>query len=220
MEEFLDRLMIAESGGNDSARNPLSTATGSFQFIESTFLSVMQRHFPERVDKLDTAAILELRKNREISRDAARAFTRDNATYLAAAGHKPTFPHLRLAFLLGAGGATNILDAKPDTPLVSLLSTIVIRANPWMARHTAKSLIARAARDVSLSPTSTAGAKPRIDPVTGKLILPKRVARPPAIRVRCNLALPSCKRWLSLKRKSLARKKSHNSSNRVAQTKP
>ncbi|MGI9477851.1 MAG: hypothetical protein ACR2PI_14205 [Hyphomicrobiaceae bacterium] len=208
MDMFLDRLMVAESGGNNNARNPLSTATGPYQFIESTFLSVMRRHFPERVAKLAPRQVLGLRTNREIARDAAKAYTRDNATYLVAAGHKPTFPHLRLAFLLGAGGAIRILDAKPDLPLARLVSRAVIRANPWMRRHSARSLIARAARDVSLSPTSLAGAKPYRDPVTGKLIMPSgRVARRPRIRVRCNLARPSCKRWLSLARRKLARKR-------------
>lgn len=207
MDGFLDRLMIAESGGNDQARNRLSTATGPFQFIESTFLSVMRRHFPQRVEKLNARQVLALRTNRNIARQAAKAYTRDNATYLAAAGHKPTFPHLRLAFLLGAGGAIRILDAKPETRLVVLLSRGVIKANPWMARHTARTLIARSAREVSLKPTSLAGAKPYRDPVTGKLVVPgRRISRRPRIRVRCNLARPSCKRWLALKRRSLNRK--------------
>lgn len=217
MDKFLDRLMIAESGGNNTARNPLSTATGPFQFIESTFLSVMRRHFPKRVENLSASQILALRTKRAFARGAAKAYTRDNATYLVAAGHKPTFPHLRLAFLLGAGGAIRILDAKPETRLAGLVGRGVIRANPWMARHTARSLIARAAREVSLSPTTLAGAKPFRDPVTGKLIMPSgRRARGPRIRVRCNLARPSCKRWLSLQRRKLSRRKSKKGRNRVA----
>lgn len=207
MDKFLDRLMIAESGGNNYARNSLSTATGPFQFIEATFLSVMRRHYPKRVENLNRQQILALRTDRSTARDAANAYTRDNATYLAAAGHNPSFPHLRLAFLLGAGGAIRILDAKPEARLSSLVSRAVIRANPWMARHTARSLIARAAREVSLSPTSLAGAKPFRDPVTGKLIMPgRRKAAGPRIRVRCHLARPSCKRWLSLQRRKLKRR--------------
>ncbi|MFT7574299.1 MAG: hypothetical protein ACI9XZ_000668 [Alphaproteobacteria bacterium] len=219
MDGFLDRLMIAESGGKNQARNSLSTATGPFQFIKSTFMSVMQRHFPERVAKLSQTQILALRTDRSVARDAAKAYTRDNATYLTAAGHQPTFPHLRLAFLLGAGGAIRIMDAKPSTPLVSLLGRRVIRANPWMARHTAQSLIARSAREVSLHPTSLAGAKPFRDPVTGKLVMPgRRISSAPKIRVRCNLARPSCKRWLSLKRRSIAGKLARKAKKHVART--
>jgi hypothetical protein len=204
MEDFLDRLMIAESGGRDTAKNPRSTAIGAFQFIESTFLSVMQRHFPKRVEKLTTTEILALRTDRKTAREAAHAYTRDNAQILAASGHKPTFPHLRLAFLLGAGGALRILDAKPEAPLALLLGPAVLRANPFMRQLTAAGLIARAARDVSLSPTAVAGLAPIRDPKTGKIIMPARAASP-RIRVRCNLARPSCQRWLALKRKRLSR---------------
>lgn len=220
MKQYLDRLMIAESGGNDLAKNPLSTATGAYQFIESTFLQVMRRHFPKRVENLDRSQILELRKNRAIARAAALAYSRDNATRLVAAGHKSSYPHLRLAYLLGAGGAIKVLAAKPATPLAKLMSPAVIRANPWMSRLTAGGLIRRSARDVSLSPKTTAGLKPRRDPVTGKLVLPKSAPRKPRIRVRCNLARPSCRRWLALKKKQLARKaRSRKTSKRVAQNK-
>lgn len=216
IEQFLDLLMVAESGGNDQARNPLSTATGAYQFIESTFLYVMRRHFPKRIENLTNPQILALRTDRQIARDAAQAFTKDNATQLVAAGHASSFPHLRLAFLLGVGGAIQILNAKPDTPLSSLVGPAVIRANPWMSRHTAQTLIARSAREVSLSPNSIAGISPRRDPITGELMLPKRVSTAPSINVRCNLARPSCKRWLSLKRKSLASKTAAGSKRRVA----
>jgi hypothetical protein len=214
MDDFLDRLMIAESGGRDTAKNPLSSATGAFQFIESTFLSVMQRHYPKRVENLSTAQILALRTDRKTARDAARAYTRDNAQILAANGHKPTFPHLRLAFLLGANGAMRILDAKPETPLAPLLGPAVMRANPFMTRLTASGLIARAARDVSLDPSAIAGLQPIRDPKTGKIIMPRRTASRPRIRVRCNLALPSCRRWLALKRSRLDR-----SARRIANSK-
>lgn len=214
MDDFLDRLMIAESGGRDTAKNPLSTATGAFQFIESTFLSVMQRHYPKRVENLSAAQILALRTDRKTARDAARAYTRDNAQILAANGHKPTFPHLRLAFLLGANGAMRILDAKPETPLAPLLGPAVMRANPFMTRLTASGLIARAARDVSLDPSAIAGLQPIRDPKTGKIIMPRRTASRPRIRVRCNLALPSCRRWLALKRSRLDR-----SARRIANSK-
>jgi hypothetical protein len=214
MDDFLDRLMIAESGGRDTAKNPLSTATGAFQFIESTFLAVMQRHHPKRIEKLTVAQILALRTDRKTARAAARAYTRDNAQILAANGHKPTFPHLRLAFLLGTNGAMRILEAKPESPLAPLLGRAVMRANPFMTRLTAAGLIARAARDVSLDPSAIAGLKPIRDPKTGQIIIPARTVRRPRIRVRCNLSRPSCRRWLALKKQRLSRR-----ARRIAQSK-
>ena len=183
MSIFLDRLMMAESGGNHFARNRRSTATGSFQFIVS-------------------------RTDRKFARKAAEAYTKDNAAHLAAAGHKPTFTNLRLAFLLGPGGANRILSAPPKAKVGVLLGRAVMRANPFMSGMTASDLVARAARDIATDPRSTAGIK------AGKLA--KR-GRRPRIRVRCNLARPSCKRWLALKRRRLARTASKaNRANRKA----
>ncbi|MEM8976011.1 MAG: hypothetical protein AAGD43_28430 [Pseudomonadota bacterium] len=196
MSIFLDRLMMAESGGNDFARNRRSTATGSYQFIVSTFLSVARRHFPAETSKLSRTQILALRTDRKFARKAAEAYTKDNAAHLAAAGHKPTFTNLRLAFLLGPGGAKRILSAPPKAKVGVLLGRAVMRANPFMSGMTASDLVARAARDIATDPRSTAGIK------AGKLA--KR-GRRPRIRVRCNLARPSCKRWLALKRRRLAR---------------
>lgn len=210
MSIFLDRLMMAESGGNDFARNNRSTATGPFQFIVSTFLSVAERHFPEETSNLSRTQILALRTNRAFARKAAEAYTKDNAAHLAAAGHKPTFTNLRLAYLLGAGGADRVLSAPPKARVSVLLGRAVMRANPFMAGMTASDLIARAARDIATDPRSTAGIK------AGKL--PKGVRKRPRIRVRCNLARPSCKRWLALKRRQLARaaKKAKRSAKRAS----
>ncbi|MEM9355345.1 MAG: hypothetical protein AAGB04_03960 [Pseudomonadota bacterium] len=196
MSIFLDRLMMAESDGNDFARNRRSTATGPYQFIVSTFLSVARRHFAAETGKLSRAQVLALRTDRKFARKAAEAYTKDNAAHLAAAGHKPTFTNLRLAFLLGPGGANRILSAPARTKVGILLGRAVMRANPFMAGMTASDLIARAARDIATDPRSTAGIK------AGRLA--KRPWRP-RIRVRCNLARPSCKRWLALKRRRLSR---------------
>lgn len=197
MDSFLDRLMVAESGGRDLARNPRSSALGPFQFIVSTFVDVAQRHFPDKADKLSRAQLLALRTDRAFARKAAEAYTRDNAALLATAGHKPTFPNLRLAFLLGAGGAMRVLSAPSKTPLSRLLRPAAIRANPFMRRMTASDLIQRAARDIAIDPNTNAGVDP------GKLV--KRRRRGPEIRVRCNLARPSCRRWLALKKRRMAR---------------
>jgi hypothetical protein len=198
MAVFLDRLMRAESGGRDQAKNPRSTALGPYQFLNSTFIDVARRHFHKEVEKLNDTQLLALRTNREFSRRAAEAYTRDNASYLGAAGLKPSFPHLRLAFLLGAGDAIKVLKSPPDTPLTQLLSPMVIKANPFMARLTARTIVVRAARDISAPPTMQAGVAPGTPPPTSKR------PRQPEITVRCNLGLASCRRWLALEKRKLA----------------
>jgi hypothetical protein len=73
MEEYLDRLMAAESGGRLDAKNPRSTALGPFQFIESTFLFVVNEYFPSEVASLTREQVLALRTEIGFSRRAAGA---------------------------------------------------------------------------------------------------------------------------------------------------
>ena len=203
IEAFLDRLMIAESGGQVDARNPRSSAVGPFQFIEATFVAVVRRHFAAETVALSPEKILALRTDPLFARRAADAFTRDNAGVLKEAGVEPTFPHLRLAFLLGPAGAIRVLKAPPETRVTALLGPKVAGANPFLFGMTAEGLVARAARDISQSVASTAGVAVAAGtgvagPATG------RRARP-AIAVRCNLSLPSCRRWLALAGSTSAR---------------
>lgn len=197
---FLDRLMMAESGGRLNAKNPKSSALGPFQFIESTFYDVVRRYLPDVAANKSFAEIQLLRTNLKIARNAALAYTRENAAFLNERGIKPEAGHLRLAFLVGPAGARTVISAKPDTPLSKLLSANAIAANPFMAAMTAEDLIDRAKREA-------AGLKPLPIVVQGK----RKTARAhPQINVRCNLKRPSCRKWLFLAKKRLARKAGRN----------
>ncbi len=209
MGAFLDRLMIAESGGRDDARNPRSTAVGPFQFIESTFLDVARRHFPTETAALTPTQVLALRVNRTFSRRAAEAFTLDNAAILASAGLPTTFPNLRLAFLVGPGGALRLLRTPAATPAISVLGVQVVQANPFMAGMTSGDLIAWSSRNL-------AGATQRIIPGgpalasaaigrDGLPVLPKARAKP-KINIACNTSLASCRRWVALAERNAAKR--------------
>jgi hypothetical protein len=195
MPVFLDRLMLAESGGRDRARNPRSTALGPYQFIQATFLDLARRHFADATATLTPAEILSLRTDRAFARRAAEAYTNDNAALLAAQGIRPTFPLLRLAFLVGPASASAIVRAPGATRLVQLMRPAVLRANPFMARMTAADLIAKSARDLEISPTSQAAVIPRPDKAPAP--------RLPQVNVQCNLQLPACRRWVVLQERKL-----------------
>ena len=157
MEEFLDRLMAAESGGRLYKKNPRSTALGPFQFIETTFLFVVNRHFPSEVAGLSERQVLALRTDMVFSRRAAAAYANDLISALKDSGLPAAPANVRLAFLVGPFAAVRLLRTRPDQPLRSVLSADAIAANPYMSGATIAMLVRKAATDVSATaPTGRA----------------------------------------------------------------
>jgi hypothetical protein len=202
LDTFLDRLMQSESGGKATARNPLSTAVGPFQFIASTWLQIAHASFADETAELKPNEVLDLRTDLTFARRAAKLYTEANAAHLVANGQPATFANLRLAHLVGPGDAVRVLSAKPETPVATLLGATVIGANPFMRAMTAEDLIARAARDIAVDARlQTTGLNPSPDAIE-KAKKPARKAEP-RIEVDCDLTRPSCRRWLALaKRKA------------------
>ena len=192
---FLDRLMAAESGGRQFAKNPASSALGPFQFISSTFLDVILRYFPQVTEGKSNAEILALRVDPKVARDAALAYTRANAAFLQGRGVATHPAHLRLAFLVGPSGALNVIAAEPETPVSSLLGNAALEANPFLGGMTAKQLIERAEREAA-----------GLDPLPALAAPQKQRSAEAQIRIRCSLARASCRRWVQLAKSRAARK--------------
>ena len=136
---YLSSIRSAESGGNDAAKNPTSSATGRYQFIESTWAQVMKQH-PElgltadgRLDPVQQ----EL---------AIRAFTSDNAKTLAANGIEATGGNLYAAHFLGVGGASTVLGASDDALVSDLVGPGVVAANQFLSGMTVADFKAWSAR--------------------------------------------------------------------------
>jgi hypothetical protein len=191
---FLDRLMIAESGGREDAKNPRSTALGPYQFIASTFLDLVGRHFAAAMDGKSDAEILELRTDTKTARDAALVYTRENAGFLQERGVEASGANLRLAFLVGPTGAARVISAEPKTPVTQLLSASALEANPFMNGMTAGQLLERAA--------SEAAGLRLVTVPQGRA----KQAKTAGIRVRCDLDRASCRKWLALANKRVARR--------------
>lgn len=110
---YMTRLAMVESGGKLDARSPLSSASGPFQFLNST-----ARQYGLN-NPMDPAA----------SADAAARFTLDNKVALAQKlGREPTPGELYLAHQHGAGAAANLL-ANPDAPVESIIGPAAARNN-------------------------------------------------------------------------------------------
>jgi hypothetical protein len=149
MEDFLDRLMAAESGGRLRKKNPRSTALGPFQFVESTFLMVVNKHFQSEVAGLTKQQILARRTDMAFSRRAARAYVHDLISALASKDLPASPINVRIAFLVGPSAAVRLLGTRPDEPLTRVLSADAIAANPFMSGATIAQLVQKAAVDVS-----------------------------------------------------------------------
>jgi hypothetical protein len=114
-----------ESAFNPSARAGTSSATGLFQFIDSTWLDMVRRHGAEHGLGAEAAAlssghvdadarrnILALRNNPEIAARMAGELVRENAATLERTlGREPNAGELYAAHVMGAGGASELIQA-------------------------------------------------------------------------------------------------------------
>ncbi|WP_429138967.1 phage tail length tape measure family protein [Aminobacter sp. BE110] len=130
VSRYVNNVVKAESGGDPLAQNSRSTATGLGQFIESTWLDLFRRYFPDRAASMTDQTILALRKDAEISVQLIEAYARENAALLRQAGVAVNEAALQLAHFLGPQGAISVLKAKSGTPVSQVLGADAIRANP------------------------------------------------------------------------------------------
>lgn len=148
----VDRIINVESGGDPNARNPMSSATGLGQFIESTWLDMFRRYFPDRAESMSREAILALRENADVSRQMVELYARENARVLQQAGVAVNDAALYLAHFLGPQGALRVLQAAPDTPLEELLGAGQITANKQVLEgRNARELVEWARQRVGLT---------------------------------------------------------------------
>lgn len=137
--EFLLAQARVESALNPAAKARTSSATGLYQFIESTWLDTMKRHgarfgLGHVADSISLGAggaayvgdparraeILALRSDPQVAAWMAAGLAEDNAAHLVPIlGRQPDHGELYLAHFLGAGGAGRFLAAMQDNPQAS-----------------------------------------------------------------------------------------------------
>ncbi|HEX8556291.1 MAG TPA: lytic transglycosylase domain-containing protein [Sphingomonas sp.] len=136
-----------ESGFNAGARARTSSATGLYQFIESSWLSVVKKHGAEHglgwaaeaigpggrvADAGTRSAILALRNDPNVASLMAAEHASDNKTAIEGSlGREATGTDLYMAHFLGLGGARKFLsklEADPGASAASLFPAAA-RAN-------------------------------------------------------------------------------------------
>lgn len=134
--DYLLNTAIRESSLDPKAKAQTSSATGLFQFLDSTWLQVMKQEGPRLgyqayADAIQTDAdgdyyiadkalkqqVLKLREDPQISADLAAAYTRSNGAYLQEKfGRMPSPGELYIAHFLGAQGAEKLFKAGLADP--------------------------------------------------------------------------------------------------------
>ena len=128
--DFLLKQAEIESGLNPNAKATTSSAAGPFQFVNGTWLRMVEKYGDNvglsdqaaalRENKLDAAGkadLLALRTDVAISGKMAAHFALDNAKVLASSGLANIGPtELYLAHFLGAGGAKDFLNGMQANP--------------------------------------------------------------------------------------------------------
>lgn len=134
--DYLVAQAAVESSMDPNARARTSSASGLYQFIESTWLDTMQRHgerfglanLAERIetgldgttfvsDPSQRKAILALRSDPRVASLMAAGLAEDNrASLLPILGRQPEHSELYLAHFLGAGGAGRFLSEMGENP--------------------------------------------------------------------------------------------------------
>lgn len=134
--DYLLQTAIRESSLNPTAKAGTSSATGLFQFLDSTWLQVMKQEGPRLgyqayadaiqvdkdgdyfiADKKLRAEVLKLREDPQVASDLAAAYTKSNGDYLYERfGRIPSPGELYIAHFLGANGAAKFFDAGLADP--------------------------------------------------------------------------------------------------------
>lgn len=118
-----------ESNLKPQARASTSSATGLYQFTNSTWLSTLARHGEKhglpwaasaQTDPALRAQAMALRLDPQVSALMAGELANDNRAALTAAlGHEPDASELYLAHFMGSAGATKFLGALATDPAQS-----------------------------------------------------------------------------------------------------
>jgi hypothetical protein len=161
VEVLTDRIIQVESGGNARAKNPLSSATGLGQFIDSTWIRMMNTYRPDLARSLSRAEQLALRFDVTISREMVSNLAREGEAYLRARGHTITAGRLYLCHFLGMEGAHKVLAAPSNMALIDALGAGVIRANPFLTGKDVGYVLSWAERKMT-----GRGRRPAAQPVT------------------------------------------------------
>lgn len=132
-QNYVNKVSLVESGNRPNAKAKTSTATGLFQFTNSTWLNSVSQFAPEMAEGKSTTEVLDMRKDPKASTEMFKKLTAQSGTVLQKNGLPTTDANLYLAHFAGPATATKALKASDDTPLEQVFSPSQIKANAFLA---------------------------------------------------------------------------------------
>lgn len=155
--DFKARARSAESGGNDNARNPRSSAAGRYQFTDGTWKATYKAEFGATGES--DAQILAKKNDAGLQERLMDRLTRDNARELERIGVPINSATLYTAHFAGIGGAKKLYTADKDEAVENVLGAAVVEANPFLRGMTVGQAINDLARRIgSKAPATPGGA--------------------------------------------------------------
>lgn len=147
---LVDRIIGAESNNRFDATNKTSSAAGTAQFIEGTWLDLIRVHRPELTRSRTKAETLELRREPKIAREMTARFVERNAALLKKRGLPVTASTIYLAHFAGGPGAVAILSADENADAAWVMAKAdakgrikrdqIIKANPFLQHFSVSDL--------------------------------------------------------------------------------
>lgn len=151
--DFKARARRAESGGNDNAKNPRSSAAGRYQFTNGTWLATYKAEFGQTGE--NDAQILTKKTDAGLQERLMDRLTRDNARELGRIGVPINSATLYTAHFAGIGGAKKLYTADKDEAVEAVLGAAVVKANPFLRGMTVGQAIDDLARRIGSKAPST-----------------------------------------------------------------
>lgn len=137
---LVDKIVGVESGGNATAKNPNSSATGAGQFLASTWMNMVRQYRPDLAEGRSAQEVLALRNDPNLSREMVQRYAEENQQFLRNQGIEATDGNTYLAHFLGPRGAAQVLKADPSASVESIVGRDVVNANGFLRGKTSADL--------------------------------------------------------------------------------
>lgn len=150
------------AAGDPYAQNPLSSATGHSQFIDSTWVEMYGKVYGDT--GLTRDEILALRSDKDVDKKITIEYAKENAKVLEGYAIPVNTTTLLMAHQLGGKGAAMVLQAFKDDasqPIENVLPDKVMKANPQYNGQTVAQVYAAAAGKTGEFTDPVGGAKER-----------------------------------------------------------